>query len=258
MKIKPLLKAIEKYAVDNSPGIFTGFGVAGAITTAVLAARTSYRVGMDASTQYHEAVVEGEELPAELLEPKHLVTTYWKEYIPAAISGVTTVTCIIMANHIGARRAAAMTAAFKLSEKMAEEYRQKVVDELGAKGEEKVRTKVATDRVAQTPGSELVIITGPEQTFFDEWSGRYFKAEIENVRQAVNEINYQINNSYYASLTDLYDKIGLPRTAESDEFGWNSDELLEMTYTAVLDPSNKPVIAINYNQKPIRGYCRVS
>src|ERR1043165_1932706 len=128
MTLKNVLGAVEKFVTDNSPGILTGLGVAGAVTTAVLVGRTGFLVGMDASTQYHEALREGEPLPEHLLETKYLIKTYWREFIPAGVSTAATVTCIIAANHIGSRRTAAIAAAFKLSEQLTEEYKERVVD----------------------------------------------------------------------------------------------------------------------------------
>ena len=256
MTWKTVLQATEKFVTDNSPGILTGLGVAGAITTAILTGRSAYRVGMDASTQYHEALEEGEPLPAHLLEPKHLIKTYWNEFVPPIIAGSATITCIVAANHIGSRRAAAIAAAFKLSEQLSGEYKDRVVKTLGLKNEEKMRTELAADKMARTPGSEVVIITGSEVVFFDEWSGRYFKNEMETIRKAVNEINYKINNFYCASLSDFYEMIGLPKTQISDEFGWNSDELLDVEYGTTVLQDGRPAISISYNKVPIRGFDR--
>lgn len=256
MTLKTVLKAAEKFVTDNSPGILTGLGVAGLVTTAVLAGRAGFRVGMDASTQYHEALRENEPLPAHLLEPKHIATTYWKQFIPAGSVGAATVTAVIMANQIGSRRAAAIAAAFKLSEQLSEEYKERVVKTLGLQKEEKMRAELAGDRMARAPGSEVILVAGAESIFFDEMSGQFFKAEMETVRKAVNDINHQVNNSYYASLSDFYDKLGLRRTQFSDAVGWNTDELLEVMYGATLLPDGRPAISITYNKTPINGYDR--
>jgi len=255
MTFKTILRAVEKFVSDNSPGILTGLGIAGTITTAVLTGREAYLVGMDASTQYHEAVRENEPLPEHLLEIKHIVKTYWKEFIPAAVTGAATVTCIIAANHIGTRRTAAIAAAFKLSEQLTEEYKERVVKTLGVQKEEKMRSDLAGERMTRTGGGESIIIVGPEVVFYDELSGRFFKNEMENVRKAVNDINEKINNYFHASLTDFYESIGLTRTQFSDEVGWNTDELLAVTYSATLY-DGRPAISMSFNHTPIRGYDR--
>lgn len=257
MTLKTILASVEKFVIDNSPGILTGLGVAGTVTTAILTGRAAYRFGMDASTQYHEALREGEPLPDHLLETKYLAKTYWKEFIPSAISGVTTITCIIAANHVGSRRTAAIAAAFKISEQLTEEYKERVVKTLGAQKEEKMRSELARDRMDRVGGADLIIVAGAESIFYDELSGRFFKTEMEKVRKAVNDINYKINNYMHASLSDFYDLIGLHKTSFSDSVGWNTDELLEVQYSPTLLPDDRAAISISFNTTPIHGYDRL-
>lgn len=249
MTLKTILKVTEKFVIDNSPGILTGLGIAGAVTTAVLTGKAAFGLAMDLNAS--------EYLVGAKYDKKRLVKAYWKDFAPAAITGVATVTCIIAANHIGTRRTAAIAAAFKLSEQLSEEYRDRVVKTLGLQKEEKMRSELAADRMARTPGSEVIIISGPESMFFDELSGRYFKNEMETVRKAVNEINYKVNNYMAASLSDFYEMIGLPRTVFSDDLGWNTDELLDIDYGVTLLPDGRPAIALNYNKTPIRGFDRL-
>lgn len=259
MTFRTILKASEKFVIDNSPGILTGLGVAGTITTAVLTGRAAFRVGMDASTQYHEALADlgpDQDLPAELLEPKYLVRTYWKEFIPSGVASIATITSVIMANQIGSRRAAAIAAAFKLSEELSEKYREKVAETLTKHQDEKIRSDVAKEEMLKAPADGTIIIAGAEVLFFDMWSGRWFKNDMETVRKAVNDINHQVNNYMFASLTDFYEKIGLPKNEFSDEFGWNTDALLDVRYDAVLMDDGRPAISIDYNKTPIRGFDR--
>lgn len=253
---KTIFAVAEKFVTDNSPQILTGLGVAGTVTTVVLTTRAGYRVGMDASTQYHEALREGEPLPEHLLDLKHVVKTYWNEFIPAAVAGTATITCIVAANHIGTRRTAAIAAAFKLSEKLAEEYKDRVVKTLGARKEETMRAELAKERMEKSGGTETIIVVGSEVLFYDELSGRFFKNEMERVRKAVNDINYHVNNYLHASLTDFYEKIGLARTGFSDSVGWNTDELLDVTYSATM-LDGRPAIAISFNTNPTSGYDRL-
>lgn len=248
MTLKAVLKSAEKFVTDNSPGILTGLGVAGAVTTAVLTGKASYSAALILASEHNEKT----DVPA-----KEQVKLVWREYIPAAVSGVATVTCIVMANQIGSRRAAAIAAAFKLSEKMSEEYREKVTSVLGERAEEKARSELSGERMKKVGGSEVIVVTGSETLFFDEMSGRFFKNDIETIRQAVNEINHQINNYYSASLTEFWEKIGLARTDFSDGVGWNSDELLQVQFNATLvDEGRRPAIGITYNKTPITGFAR--
>lgn len=245
-RMKIALKAAEKFVTDNSPGILTGLAVAGTVTTALLTGKAAYSAALQI------AAADG----IETMTTRQKSELVWKEFIPPAVVGVLTITAVIMANQIGARRAAALAAAFKISEELAEEYKERVTKVLGKQKEEKLRSDLAHDRMVAKPEGGLIVVSGSDTLFYDEMSGRFFKAEIEAVRKAVNEINHKVNNYYHASLTDFYDLIGLGGTQFSDEIGWNTDELLDVTYAATLYKEGTPAIAISFNSTPIRGYDR--
>lgn len=252
--VKTILKTAEKFISDNSPGILTGLGVAGTVTTAVLAGRAAYSLALQVSVEENKIDSKGNYIE---LSPKQKFDMGWKEFIPAAAVGAVTVTSIIMANQIGSRRTAAITAAFKLSEQISEEYKEKVVKTLGAQKEEKMRSELAAEQMEKNPPPDnLVIVTGSDVLFLDELSGRYFHCDMEKVRKAVNEINHQVNNHFHASLTEFYEKIGLDGTSFSDSIGWNSDELMDVQFTATMY-QDKPAIKLGYNHDPILGYDRV-
>lgn len=250
MNIAPIFKATQKFIIDNSPGILTGFGVAGAVTAAVLTGRAAYRVGVIASEEYHDAIVKDERdsLP-------RIVKTHYKEFIPAGVVLAGTVVCIVGATTVSSRRTAAITAAYKLSEELAAGYKQKVIDTIGAQKEEKIRSELVKDRVERAGGLGDVIIVGSEVMFEDALTGRLFKSEMVKVQAAVNEINHQINNFYCASLSDFYEKLGISGTPFANEMGWNSDQLLEPKYTASI-VDDTPVISIEFRTAPIRGFDR--
>ena len=260
MNVKALLKSAQLYSLRNSPSLLTAVGVLGVVTTSVLAARAGFRSGMDASTQYHEEIHFGQKSvdeAANLLERKHLAETYWKEFVPPAIVGAVTLAAIIGANHIGSRRAVALATAFKVSEQMADEYRAKVLEHVGPNQEEVIRSEVAHDRIGRVDGVDGLILTGSQEIYYDSWSGRAFLATREQVEQAVNQINYSINQQWSASLSEFYDLLGLSRTAVSDEFGWNSDELLEPYYSPTFVGDRKPAVEIRYNTLPFREFGKI-
>ena len=249
MKTKMLLRAAEKFVIDNSPGILTGLGVAGTVTTAVLTGKAAW----------NSAIIVDREAVSDYPTAKDKFQLVWKEFIPPAAVGVVTVAAIIGANQIGARRTAAITAAFKLSEQLNEEYKNKVLQTLGLQKEEKMRAELASERMEKNPPpTNMLIVAGSNALFYDELSGRYFHNTMENVAKAVNEINHQVNHYHHASLTDFYDHIGLESTRFSDDVGWNSDELMEVQYSAVMLPGGtQAAIAISYNELPIKGFDRL-
>jgi len=251
---KAILRAVQKFTLDNSPAILTGIGVAGTITTAILVGKASY----SSALRIAEANIPFERGDAEEPTKKEKIELVWKEFIPAAVVGTVTILAIIGANHVSSKRAAALAAAFKISEQMADEYRQKTVEKLGKKAEEELRSEIAKDRMERTPGRDVIILGENETMFFDEISGRYFKSTRQKIDNAVNQINHQINQTFYASLSEFYDLLDLPKSEFSDDLGWNSDELLDIFFTAVLMDDGQPAVAIRYNTSPFRHYekCR--
>lgn len=252
--LNELHKRVSKLIIDNSPSILTGIAVAGTITTAVLAGKASYRA--------HELICEAASSGyyVEPLTKKQKVDVVWKLYVPAITMGSLSVTAIIGSNRIGTRRAAAMAAAYTVSEKAFEQYREKIVEKIGENKERVARDEVAQDRVTKSPPQDhqVIVTGGGEVLFMDGWSGRYFKSDMESVKKAVNDLNYVVMNNFYASLNDFYDKLGLDRISSGEEVGWNSDKLLDVHFTTTSSDKQIPCFVINYYVDPVRDYFRTN
>ena len=249
-------KILEKLAIDNSPVLLTAIGVAGTIGTAILTHRAALRAVRIIENAKPFDFNNGS--PSEEYTTKDKAKLVWKNYIPPVVSGTATVAAIIMANHIGTKRAAALAAAYTISEKAYAEYRDKVIERIGAKEETNVPNAVAQDRVTKTPLTEgnVLMVSGGDHLFMEMYTGRYFRSDIETVRKAVNEINYKINTHGYASISDFYDEMGLAHTGVSDEMGWTSDKLMDVNFDAVLSEDGQPCVAISFMTGPIRDFSR--
>jgi hypothetical protein len=254
--MKEILRRVEKLAADNSPTILTAVGVTGTISTAVLAARASFQAKdiLIAAQAWQDMQELGHEL-----DRKEKFELVWKVYIPAASTGMITVVAIIMANRIGHRRAAAVAAAFSISQEAFTEYREKVIEKLGEKPERAVRDGIAQDQVRRDPPktTEVIITDNGDVLCRDAFSGRYFKSNVESIRKAVNDLNQQILGFGYASLTEFYILIGLDRTSISDEVGWQG-KMITAEFSAAMTEDNKPCMVLNYSIEPVRDYYRFS
>lgn len=249
MNLRAILHTSQKFMLKNSPTILTAVGVVGTVTTCVLTGKAAYSSAC--------RIRDEEDARMEILERKEKLELVWKEFIPPAVVGAITLAAIIGANHIGTRRAAALASAYKISEKMAEEYRQKVVEHIGPRKEEMVRSDVARDRIERAEGVETIILNDDEIVFYDSWSARAFKSTRQRVEAAVNQINHQILQNWSMSLTEFYDLLGLEKTAVSDDFGWNTDEILDIYYTSCLLKDGKPACEIRYNTVPFQNFARI-
>lgn len=242
MKFENILGRSSRLISDNSPVILTTLAVAGVVTTAYLT---------------HKAAVQST-LIVEEMDPhatkREIFDETWKLYIPPVSAAAVTCTSIIMANRIGARRAAAVAAAYTLSERAFDEYRSKVVEQIGEKKEQKVRDEVAREIMERTPLDKAVIIsTGSGDVLcLDAYSGRYFNSNMEALRKAQNDINARVlSNAEYATLSDYYHEIGLSDTTGSKEFGWNRHALLELEFSAMMtEDESKPCMVVTFSKVP--------
>jgi hypothetical protein len=248
-----IVKRVEKLTIDNSPSICTAIGAVGTVTTAYLTAKATVKAVriVDAEQKLYQS-----DYKMDIFDKAKLV---WTLYIPPVGMCVVTVASIIGANRIGSRRAAAVAAAYSISEKAFSEYKEKVIEKVGEKKERAVRDDIAQDQVNRNPvGEREVIITGKGEVLcYDSLTGRYFNSNIESLRKAANDINKQILADNYASLSEFYDRIGLSNTTFSEEVGWNLDNMLELVFSTVLSEDDKPCISINYEVAPIRFYYRL-
>lgn len=254
MLIKEMLQSAQSFALKNSPTILTAVGVLGVVTTSVTAARAGYASAILLAEANDPPRMQGEDI--EPLSGRQKIETVWKQFIPPAVIGAITLAAIVGANRIGTRRATALAAAFAMSERMAEEYRQKVLEHIGDRKEDLVRSDILQDRL-KNAGTETIILGESQVIHFDAWSGRAFPAAIAQIDAAVNQINYQLNQQWSASLTEFYDLLGLPKTAVSDDFGWNMDHQLAPYYTSCLLPDGRPAREIRFDVEPFQGYNKI-
>lgn len=250
MTLPTLARRLSKLATDNSPVILTAIGVTGVLSTAYLAARASFKSARMIDEHY-EVMLDGDKLPI-----KKSVELCWKNYVPAATSATITIAAVICANRVEARRAAALAAVYTISERAFDEYKSKVVEKLGARKEQGIRDEIAQDQVTRNPvnNCEVIIAGTGEQLCYDTFSGRYFSSDMETLRKAQNDLNQQIINDSYASLSDFYYHVGLKATKTSSEIGWTTDKLMELRFSTVLSDDGRPCISVDFSVAPIRGY----
>lgn len=261
MNFGAIIKQAKKAAADNAPTILTAIGVTGTVTTAVLASKASFK----AAEVIREANKERQSLDYEskgwddLKNPKPLDTQesiklVWPLYVPAVGTCALTVAAIVGANHLSTTRAAALASAYSVSQEAFKTYKEKVTEKIGEKKEQAVRDEIAQEQVRKNPPPAEVVIGTGNHLCYDSHSGRYFMSTLEGLKKGENDTNYEILHSGYASLTDYWDNIGLPKTSESDEVGWSSDTKLEVEYGTALSEDSRPCITVTFRTFPVRGY----
>lgn len=253
LAVAKLVKTARRAMSKHSPEILTGIGIAGMITTTVLAVRATPKA-LRQIEEFEECVL----LDHEKITPIDAVKVAWKPYVPAAITGAFSIACLIGANSVNARRNAALATAYKLSETAFSEYKEKVIETIGDKKEKTVRDEVAKSHVEKNPVSTTeVIITEKGNTLcYDAISGRYFKSDIDKIKKAENILNKRLLTEDYISLNEFYNELGLDNTRLGDDLGWNViDGLIEFDFSSQI-ADGTPCIVVDYKVAPKRGYDR--
>lgn len=254
--------------VQHSPEIFTGIGIALSVTTTVLAVRaTPKALDLIEDEKYRQNGILLDEANAEgncynckqidKLKPIEVVKVAWKPYIPAVITGVLSITCLVGAISVSSRRTAALAAAYKLSETALSEYKNKVIETIGERKEKAIRDDISKDQIDKNPVSnnEIILTEKGNTLCFDPLSSRYFKSDIDKIKKAINELNRTMMHDMYISLNEFYDEVGLNHTTVGNTMGWNIDDgLLDVHFSAQIAEDDTPCVVINFNVLPKYGY----
>jgi hypothetical protein len=250
-----LFKEVQTFVTDHSPEILSGLGIGGMITTTVLAVKATPKALTLIKDKQEELYPDS----TQKLTPAQTIKATWKCYIPAAVTGVTSIACLIGASSVNARRNAALATAYNLSATALAEYKEKVVETVGEKKEQAIRDKVAEERIKKEPVNQsAIIVSGTGNTrCFDTITKRRFVSDIEQIKRIVNELNRRmINGDDYISLNEFYYELGLTDGCDiGDELGWNVTRgLIEIDFSAQLDTDGVPCIVLDYSVAPKRGY----
>jgi Family of unknown function (DUF6353) len=247
-KLSQLTGTVLRNVKARSPIILSVSAGVGVLTSAYLVGRASFQAA--------EVIRQDELTHAPYIDKKDQlkgrIKLVWRTYIPAAISTTSTILCIVGANRVGAAKTLAAQTAFAVTERAYSEYRDKVIEEFGARKDQSIRDKIVSDRVEKDP-PPAHIISGPGNVLCCEMhTGRYFTSDMESLRRAQNDINAKLLKHDYATLDDLYYILGLKMTSTSGNLGWTSARQLELSFSTMLTEDNRPCITFEYNYiKPL-------
>lgn len=244
-----IAKSVRTAMKKHSPEILTGIGIAGMITTTIMAVR---------ATPKALVLIEDkkDELGTDELTKAETVKAAWPCYIPSALVGTASVLCLIGASSTNFRRNTALATAYTLSESTLKEYQEKVVETIGEKKERDIREQVAKEKMVKNPVREVILTEkGGNTICYDVISGRYFKSDRDTISRIVNDLNRQMRDEMYVSLNDFYYELGLDSTKMGDDLGWNIDKgYIKIDFSSHLDANGTPCLVMDYQVAPVYDY----
>lgn len=252
MHLPDILKNGTQFLKSNSPELLTGAAVLGVVTTGYLAAKAAFTAKEIVQENEKDDVMMAS-LPNRRAVFLHHAQHTWKLYVPAGVAGVVTIACIVGASKASAQRTTAAVTAYSLTERAFNEYREKVVEEIGKNKEEKIRGEVAQEVVTKTSTPQMIIVDGTGHSLCCElYTRRYFRSDMETLRKSMNTINARVNAQLYVPLDEFYDLVGLEHTSVSDKLGWDSEKQMDLVFAPVISESGEPCLAFDYNYvKPL-------
>ena len=245
-----LLNKVHLFLKRNSSSILTGIGAAGVVVTSVMAVK--------ATPKAINIIREAKEEKGEDLTAIETVIVAGPIYIPAVISGVSTIACIFGANILNKRSQAALASAYAFLDNSYKEYKNKVSELYGDDANNNIREEIAKDKYKDYSNS----FTDDKQLYFDEYSGRYFQSTPEDIQKAEYELNRTLSIDDEAYLNDWYKYIGLEPLDHGRDFGWSTGINYEQYWQSWIDFNHTKTVLddglectiISFNQEPVSGF----
>ena len=254
-KLMNVYNGVKGKVEKHSPEILMGVGVAGVITTTVMACRATMKLDdiLVEAAETREKIKEVAENPAyedkytEEDAKKDLVINYTqtaakvaKLYAPAVAVGVVSVGCLLGSHDILRKRNAALSAAYLTVDKSFKEYKQRVIDRVGEEVEKEIRYGIKAEEIIETVTDEEGNETTVSETvktmnptlysdyarFFDEaspcWQNdpEYNLMFLRAQQQYANDLLRAKGRLF---LNDVYDMLGIEKTKAGQIVGWVYD-----------------------------------
>lgn len=237
----------------NSPVILTVMGSAGVVMTGVFAGNATLKA---------EAVLNDlkEKEGRDDLTAKEKFLATWKYYIPTAIIAVTSIACIIGSHGIDARRNAALAGMYATAQETMKEYQKAVVDVVGEKKEDEIRTKVAQEDLKKYPVADHLVCNFTDQFICkDGLTKQEFIGNWPMIKNAYADFKAMIAGNMYGSINEWLDLLpGCEPVDDGDLRGYMIDdvECMEIAHKYVDDDRGRHVLYIEHKYPPKYNYDR--
>lgn len=236
----------------NAPNIFTALSACTAVGSVGFA--------VNGTIKACEAVRKMEEETGCKPTRREILEEVWPYYIPSGASLGLSILSMVLSRRASAKQTAAALSLYSMSNAMLADWQQNVREKLGEKQYDEMQHDIARRHALEAPPAPDVLPgesyavheTGYGSTLFrDDMFGPYFRSDWEAVRRGVNDINAQINNEQYATLTDLYQAWNIPVWKGGNDIVWNIGEQIGIdkvsNVTVITMPNGEKCHCLTYN-----------
>ena len=247
IEIKKMINKVKFNVVKHSPEILMGIGIAGVITSTVLACRSTLKVKdilEDKETNMNnvkEVLAEGREdyTEEDARKDKTIIMTttairIMKLYAPSVIIGAGSIACLLESHNVMRNRNAGLAAALAATTESFKQYRERVTAKYGDEVDKEMRYGIKKEK-KEKDGKKTKedIVVGCDEKELSGYA-RYFNENNINwtddpqynmmfLRQNQNWANDKLISQGYLYLNDVYDALGFPKTKAGQVVGWVYD-----------------------------------
>jgi hypothetical protein len=235
-------------AKKNSPAIMFGAGIAGAVTSTILACKATLRfeevlieaqkdqdemrqMSIDRPERYSEADFHRD---LKLMRVKTAIKV-GKLYAPSVCVGIVSIGLLTGAHVVLTKRNAGLTAAYMALDKGFREYRDRVVKEFGEEKDRELRFGAIEKEIVEDGehGHEVKTIKRNGVTkksiyarYYDEGNKHWSPHPQDNkvfLQSQQAWLNNKLTANGYVMLNDVYDCLGMERSTAGAVVGWVKD-----------------------------------
>ena len=243
--ISKAVKDVPKFLKKHSPEILTGIGIAGMIITTITAVKVTPKA--------LQLVDEREIKDSKRLTTKEVIKTTWRCYIPATVTGICSIACLVGASSVNARRNAALATAYAISIQDLADYKKKAIEVVGEKKEQAIKDAVAKERLerADVQNREFIVTGKGEVKCYDPLTDRCFLSDMETLRKAENTLNKRLRNEMIITVNEMFVEIGLDECDLGENLGWDIDKGdIEFNFSSQLI-NGIPYLVLGHSNPPL-------
>lgn len=250
-----LKTGVSKYGADICSIVGFGSGLLATIQ-AVKATPKALALIEDAKKEKEYVDTEGVTISPDITR-KEIVKVAWRPYVSTMVLTGMSAGFLVASRYVSIRQITALGVAYKLTENEFSDYKDKVKEIVGVKKTDEVKESLIKDRVENTPMDDHIVTLGDGNSsntlFFDYYSGRFFRADVETVRKALNDFNYDrldVFNGSFVTLNEFYYYLGLDGIGLGDNVGWSEEGPIDLEFSGDIAKNNEPCVAIHFSKEP--------
>ncbi len=255
MSIRTALNTTIHFVNVNSPVILSGVAIIGVGATVYLTYRGTKSAEKKIQQNIFELCQPGEDGTCEdpdFYDPdlQNKIRLTWKDYIPPVLAASLTIGCIVGAQYINAKKLAYAASVIGVYQTMDEKQKQRIKDFLPEGEYKKFLEQEDKDIVSSHPIPSNIIVDGQSDICFDKLTGRYFASSKNRIHEMINEANASILRNGPMTINDFGAYLGLDDVKLGEEFGWDTDKLIQPKFSAVQLDDGRYVTVLDYVHDP--------